>query len=427
MDDTWDLIVVGGGAAGFFGAITAARALGGQGRILILEKGKKILSKVKISGGGRCNVTHDCLDPKQMAREHYPRGNKELIGPMHRFGVADTLAFFEGQGVALKAEEDGRIFPVSDDSQTIIDALRKAANDENIQLRTRCGVEKIQRQNNSFLLITDDNKNLRTKSVLIATGGTRLRSSELLPASLGHKMKPPVASLFTFDINDSRLEGLQGISVDDALVQIDQLELQKTGPLLITHRGLSGPGILKLSAWGARELADLNYRFRLTVNWLGDQSPDSVLTRFEELRTRQGKKLVAKRSPFDALPNRLWQRLARAAKISDKRRWAELRAEEATRLSEQLIKSNFQVQGKSTNKDEFVTCGGVPTDEVDLRTLESRIVPGVYFAGEVLDIDGITGGFNFQNAWTTGFLAGQAIAQRCTRDESASSPTLIKT
>ena len=413
MTEDWNIIVIGGGAAGFFGAIICAERAPHK-RVLILEKSRKVLTKVKISGGGRCNVTHDCFDPKAMATRHYPRGNKALIGPMFRFGVAETVRWFEGRGVELKTESDGRIFPTTDDSQTIINCLREAAREAGVVVRTSTGVKEVtprggrSENGDGFELLLDGGERLFADQVLLATGGTRLSRSEKLARGLGHKLQPAVPSLFTFHIDDGRINGLQGLTVENVEVSVEGQRLESSGPLLITHRGVSGPAILKISAWGARELHEMDYQFSIVVNWLPGIDVDR---RIDDLRHGEGKKQVATRSFFEAIPKRLWRRLVKAAGISKKRRWADLSAESQRSLVGELTRCRLQVRGKSTNKDEFVTCGGVLTDEVDMRTMESRRCPGVFVAGELLDIDGVTGGFNFQNAWTTGYLAGCAMAE----------------
>lgn len=401
-----DLIVVGGGAAGFFAAITCAEH--SSKSVLILEKTSQLLQKVKISGGGRCNVTHDCFEPRELSR-NYPRGEKSLIGPLHRFGAADTVEWFTGRGVTLKTEADGRMFPDTDDSQTIIDTLRGAADDAGVRVHTSEGVASIVKNDDVFELTTDTRKQYTAGSVLIATGGTRSAAGAKLAAGLGHELAPATPSLFTFKVKDPRLEGLLGLSVSPAEVSVQQSKLRSRGPVLITHWGMSGPGILKISAWGARELAERNYRFDISVNWLPDDDPAGVVA---EKRGSEGKRQLSSRSPFDSIPKRLWVRLLDAAGVPDTTTWAQLSKQQANALLGQLTASTFAVTGKSTNKDEFVTCGGVALDEVNFKTMESKLVQGLYFAGEVIDVDGITGGFNFQNAWTSGFHAGSDIAAR---------------
>lgn len=401
-----DLIVVGGGAAGFFAAITCAENSGKS--VLILEKTSQLLQKVKISGGGRCNVTHDCFEPRELSRS-YPRGEKSLIGPFHRFGAADTVEWFAGHGVALKTEADGRMFPETDSSQTIVDTLLSAAGAAGVRIHTSEGVASIVRSEDNFDLVTDAGNSYTAASVLIATGGTRLAAGAKLAASLGHELLPPAPSLFTFKINDPRIDGLAGLAVSSAEVSVQQSKLTSSGPVLITHWGLSGPGILRISAWGARELAGRDYRFDISVNWLPDADPAAVIA---ENRLSEAKRQLSSRSPFPAVPKRLWLGLLAAAGVSAATTWSQLSKAEATELVRQLTGSIFTVTGKSTNKDEFVTCGGVSLNEIDFRTMESKLIPGLYFAGEVIDVDGITGGFNFQNAWTNGFHAGSAIAVR---------------
>jgi predicted Rossmann fold flavoprotein len=401
-----DLIVVGGGAAGFFSAITCAE--NSAKSVLILEKTSYLLHKVKISGGGRCNVTHQCFEPRELSR-NYPRGEKSLIGPFHRFGAADTVDWFAGRGVALKTEADGRMFPDTDSSQTIVDTLLGAAEAAGVGVNTSEGVTSIRATGVHFELETDAGNSYTAANVLIATGGTRLAAGARLASSLGHELRPPAPSLFTFKIEDPRIDGLAGLSVSPADVSIQQSKLASTGPVLVTHWGLSGPGILKISAWGARELAERGYRFDISVNWLPDVDPAAVVA---DKRRSEAKRQLAGRSPFPTIPKRLWVRLLAAAGISETTTWSQLGKSQTTALLGQLTDSKFAVNGKSTNKDEFVTCGGVSLDEIDFRTMESKLVPGLYFAGEVIDVDGVTGGFNFQNAWTSGFIAGSDIAAR---------------
>lgn len=404
-----DLVVVGGGAAGFFTAITCAE--NSTKSVLILEKTAQLLQKVKISGGGRCNVTHNCFEPRELSR-NYPRGEKSLIGPLHRFGAADTVEWFAGRDVALKTESDGRMFPVSNRSQTIVNALLTAARDAGVEIKTGEGVTSIaqvaaDQPHARFELTTDGEATYTADNVLLATGGTRSASGAKLAADLGHELQPATPSLFTFKIKDPRIDELSGLSVDNAEVSIHDSKLRSEGPVLITHWGLSGPGILKISAWGARELAGRDYRFDITVNWLPGQDPASIIA---SQRKNEGKRQLSTRCPFDSIPKRLWLRMLTAAGISDRATWAEVSKAHTAKLLTELTSATFSVDGKSTNKDEFVTCGGIVLDEINFKTMESKLVPGLYFAGEVIDVDGITGGFNFQNAWTSGFHAGMAIA-----------------
>jgi predicted Rossmann fold flavoprotein len=396
----FDLIVVGGGAAGFFSAITCAEKSGKS--VLILEKTSQLLQKVKISGGGRCNVTHNCFEPRELSR-NYPRGEKALIGPFHRFGAADTVEWFASRGVTLKTETDGRMFPDTDSSQTIIDALLGAADAAGVSIHTSEGVTSVVKNEGTFELVTDAGNSYTAACVLIATGGTRIAAGARLAASLGHELQPPTPSLFTFKIKDPLIEGLLGLSVSPAEVSIQQSKLSSRGPVLITHWGLSGPGILKISAQGARELAEHDYRFDISVNWLPDVDPAAVIA---EKRLSEGKRQLSGRSPFASIAKRLWLRLVVAAEVPDATTWAQLSKTQAAQLVSQLTASTFAVSGKSTNKDEFVTCGGVSLNEINFQTMASKLVQGLYFAGEV------TGGFNFQNAWTNGFHAGSDIASQ---------------
>ncbi|TXD37496.1 NAD(P)/FAD-dependent oxidoreductase [Lujinxingia vulgaris] len=415
MTETFDLIVIGGGAAGFYAAITCAEQsalYGASPRVLILEKSPRVLDKVRISGGGRCNVTHHCFDPKRMAT-NYPRGDKALIGPLHRFGVTETVAWFNDHGLTLKTEADGRMFPTTDNSQSVIDVLRGAADAAGVNVRTRAAVRSIEALEVSdpthprFEVTLRGDATLRAHHVVLATGGARSGGGAELARQLGHRLIEPVPSLFTFHVDDWRIRDLQGLAVDPVAVRIDEANLKNEGPLLITHRGFSAPAILKLSAWGARALHELDYTFTLSVDWLHGEDPAPT---FAALRKEAGTRHVHTRSPFDAIPKRLWQRLVAAARIDEQQTWATLQAGPRDALIAQLTDARFKVTGKSTHKDEFVTAGGVPTDDVDMRTMESRICPGAFIAGELLDVDGVTGGFNFQNAWTTGHLAGTAIA-----------------
>lgn len=401
-----DLIVVGGGAAGLFAAITCAE--NSEKSVLVLEKTPRLLHKVKISGGGRCNVTHHCFEPRELSR-NYPRGEKSLIGPMHRFGAADTVDWFAGRGVTLKTEADGRMFPDTDSSQTIVDTLIGAADAAGVVIHTSEGVTSIIKNEDTFDLETDAGNSYMAANVLIATGGTRIDAGAKLAARLGHELQPPTPSLFTFKVTDPRLDGLLGLSANPAEVSIQQSKLRSRGSVLITHWGLSGPGILKISAWGARELAALDYRFDISVNWLPDADPAAVIA---EKRINEGKRQLSSRSPFASIPKRLWLRLLAAAGVSDTLTWSRLSKQQANQLLSQLTAASFRVNGKSTNKDEFVTCGDVDLNGINFRTMESKLVPGLYFAGEVIDVDGVTGGFNFQNAWTNGFHAGSDIAAR---------------
>ena len=408
----YDMVVAGGGAAGFFGAITCAENHPGA-RIVILEKSREVLGKVRISGGGRCNVTHGCFDPRELT-ESYPRGSRQMIGPFNRWGPADTMAWFEARGVALKIEDDGRVFPQSDSSASIVNCLVDAAQDAGIEVRTGTALERVEPQaGGGFELDLIGGERMRTDYVLLTLGGTRNRIGADIASYLGHRIEAAAPSLFTFKIDDPRIDGLQGLSVAEARVEVDHtgIGLGAVGPVLVTHWGLSGPGILRVSAWGARELQRLEYRFEIVVNWSGTTSHEEILARFVTLRTESPRKSIVNDAQF-GIPTRLWKRLVEAALKSEasEMRWPHLSRDGARRLAEQVGACRFRVEGKSMNKDEFVTCGGVGLRDVQFKTMQSRVMEGVYFAGEILDIDGITGGFNFQSAWTTSRIAGESIA-----------------
>ncbi len=417
LSSDYDLVVAGGGAAGFFGAITFAEACPGS-RVVILEKSSQVLGKVKISGGGRCNVTHACFDPRALTK-FYPRGSKQLIGPFHHWSPTDTMEWFEGRGVPLKIEEDGRVFPKSDSSQSIMDCLTGAARAAGVVVRTSTALESAEvGEEGAFDLRLNGGERLHAKRLLLTLGGTRNQFGADLAARFGHRIEEAAPSLFTFKIADARLAGLQGLSVPEATVQVKSVEpklnLQAVGPVLITHWGLSGPGILKVSAWGARELQKLEYRFDVLVNWCGQLSEPQILQRFDELRIESPRKCITNDPQF-GMPSRLWKCLLESvlgdghADLSELR-WPHLPRDLARRLALEFGACRFRVDGKSMNKDEFVTCGGVHLGDVQFKTMESRLIPGLHFAGEILDIDGVTGGFNFQAAWTTSRLAGEAIA-----------------
>lgn len=402
------IAVVGGGAAGFFGALTAAQS-DPTAEIVVLEKGPQFLAKVKISGGGRCNVTHDLFQERDFARR-YPRGEHALIGAFKQFQARDTVAWFAERGVTLKTEKDGRMFPVTDSSQTVIDCLLNAARQAHVRLVNNCGVESIARiSDDSFELNLSNGELLKCDRLLLAIGGTRTPALGQIAIALGHTLEPPVPSLFTFHIDCHWLRELSGLSVERVEASIPETQLAESGPLLATHWGVSGPVILRLSAWGARELHEKDYRFTLRVNWLPDFHAEKLAGIFQARRTSTPAKMIVN-SPLAPLPSRLWEKLVIASGIAADARWSALSRAQQHQLIQQLLRTEFAVTGKSLNKDEFVTCGGVRLNEVNFKTMESRICPGLFFAGEVLDIDGITGGFNFQAAWTTGWIAGRAMA-----------------
>ena len=403
----WDVIIVGGGPAGFFSGIRCAE-LNPELKVLIIEKAQQTLGKVLISGGGRCNVTHACFDPAQLIT-YYPRGGSALRGAFTRFQPEDTIRWFEKRGVRLKTESDGRMFPVTDSSATIADCLRDSAKKAGITVQTGTSLLKVESlsENGFRLEVRNDAQvfHLQTKKILLAAGSDP-KTRDMIK-SLGHSIEEPVPSLFTFNISDKRLEGLSGVSVESVTVKMDSLT--QRGPLLITHWGVSGPAVLRLSAWGARALFEKKYRAVLIVNWLGDTSFDKaleVLQRHKDWHENTRKKVSADPA-FTQLPARLWKQLAY---FVGEKNWGDITKTEIRKLAEELTMGNFEITGKGQFKEEFVTCGGVRLDEVNFKTMQSRVVENLFFAGEVLDIDGITGGFNFQSSWTTGWLAGTALA-----------------
>ena len=402
------VVVVGGGAAGFFAAIAAAES---GLEVSIVEATSKVLGKVLISGGGRCNVTHACFDPRLLV-QHYPRGGKELRGPFSRFQPGDTVDWFQSRGVRLKTEADGRMFPLTDRSTTIANCLQRAAQQAGVRVMTSCKVSEIQRAEAKFRVLGTDGKDVVADRLLLATGGSRagLRMAE----HLGHTIEPPVPSLFTFKMRDRRLHGLAGVSVDDAHLELatSTERLRQNGPLLITHWGLSGPAVLKLSAWGARALYQDRYRAKLTINWLPNRSPEAVRNEILGAKQTMARKTMDSQPMFE-FPRRLWKSLVQFAVGPEVPRWAETSSHALQRLLRELTAGEHEVTGKGEFKEEFVTCGGVRLSEVDFKTMQSRVCPGLYFAGEILDIDGVTGGFNFQNAWTTGWLAGISMLDDC--------------
>ncbi|WP_330442176.1 NAD(P)/FAD-dependent oxidoreductase [Flavobacterium sp. C4GT6] len=404
MSKSFDVVIAGGGAAGFFTAINIAEG-NPKLKIAILERGKEVLSKVRISGGGRCNVTHACFIPNDLAK-FYPRGERELKGPFNRFCSGDTIEWFERHGVELKIEEDGRIFPVTDSSQTIIDCFLNASANLGIQVLTGESIQNIYRAEDYWKIETQ--KEIYLSAKLVMTTGSNPKMWDMMH-ELGHTIVPPVPSLFTFNIKDPRIKDLMGISAV-ASVKVKGTKLNASGPLLITHWGMSGPGILRVSAWGARELFDKNYQFTLQVNWLNETGFEECEETLWDLKQNQPKKTVVKYCPFD-FPNRLWHSLVNAAGISAEARWADVSKVQLLALVVQLVNGEFKVNGKSTFKEEFVTAGGIELKEVNFKTMESKTQKDLYFAGEILNIDAITGGFNFQNAWTGGYIAAQSVLE----------------
>lgn len=413
------IVVIGGGAAGFFGAIEAAH---NGAQVTLLEAGRAPLAKVRVSGGGRCNVTHACFEPSILV-QHYPRGGKALRGAFTRFQPQDTINWYQRHGVQLKTEADGRMFPTTDNSETIIHCLMDSARQHQIKLWASASVKKIETtpdnsqghpqghpQGKRFLITIKGDQTLRADRILLATGGSPQGHS--LAQSLGHSITAVAPSLFTFNLQDDRLTGLAGLSVPSARLRltVGDEKFEQTGPLLITHWGLSGPAVLKLSAWAARTLHQANYNARLTITWLPKDTDDSLRKTLQSVKSQLPQRLVLPNCPL-MIPKRLWESFCRHAEITEKTRWAELSKRSINLLIQNLLQGNYTISGKGQFKEEFVTCGGVDLKEVDFKTMESRICPGLYFAGELLDIDGVTGGFNFQSAWTTGWIAGQSMAQ----------------
>ncbi len=402
------IVVVGGGAAGFFAAIHAAQT--GR-RVVLLEKTQKLLTKVAISGGGRCNVTHACPHASQLVRR-YPRGGKELKKAFDIFGTQHTVKWFESRGVALKTEADGRMFPVSDSSASIVNCLMKEAAKAGVEIRTAWAVQSLQKKSDgTYLLRSKTGAELLTPNLIIAAGGFSKESDYVLFESLNLKTISPVPSLFTFNVPNGGMSDLMGLSVPRATVQIEGTKWKEEGPLLITHWGFSGPAVIKLSAWAARDLHERSYRFSALINWtaMGEEEVRNELMNRREQHPRQN---PAAHPMFD-LPGRLWNRLLERAGIIEKP-WSEQSNRALNLLTEQLVRSKFEVSGKTTFKEEFVTCGGIDLSEVNLKTFECLNHPGLFFVGEILNVDGVTGGFNFQHAWTSGFLAGSRAAKRTT-------------
>ena len=403
----WDVVIAGGGPAGFFAAIRCAE-LNPDLRILILEKSSQTLGKVLISGGGRCNVTHACFDPAQLIT-YYPRGGMALRGAFTRFQPLDTIKWFETHGVKLKAEADNRMFPITDSAKTIADILNFEAKNAGVKVHIGTTLQKVEKSpRGGFKLEVRKGGEvlpIQTKKLLIATGSDS-KTREIVK-SLGHSIEEPVPSLFTFNVKDKRIDGLAGVAVENVTLKMDSIT--QSGPMLITHWGLSGPAVLRTSAWGARILFDKNYRSTLTVNWLGDYKLDATLEILQRNKNwpESARKKIATQPAFSQIPIRLWKQLTQY--IGDKN-WGDISKVELRKLAEELTAGQFEILGKGQFKEEFVTCGGVNLDEVDFKTMQSRIVEDLFFAGEVLDIDGITGGFNFQSSWTTGWLAGNTLA-----------------
>lgn len=407
-EDGYDLIVVGGGAAGFFAAIEFASQRP-ERKTMILEKSGKVLSKVKVSGGGRCNVTHNSDNPFELAR-HYPRGSKVMKSLLSKFSATDMVRWLAERQVELHTEDDGRMFPVTNNSQTIINCFIHEAERKDIKIVLNEGVEATTKSNDGILLRCRSGRLYNAKAILIATGGNPTLEFYRWIAETGSRVRTPIPSLFTFNEPTREFADLMGLSVENAEVRIEGTKFRQMGPLLVTHWGFSGPAIIRLSAWAAEYLFENKYDFKILINWTGTATEDEIRKNFEEQRKANPKQKIA-RHPHFGLPHRLWQRLCLKSEISDDKVWGEVAKKNLNRLLEHLIRCRFSISGKTTFKEEFVTCGGVELDQIDLETLESKQFPGVFFAGEVLNIDGETGGFNFQAAWTTGYLAARGVVQ----------------
>jgi predicted Rossmann fold flavoprotein len=401
------IIVIGGGAAGFFAAINAAQKNASY-RVTIIEKTGKILSKVRVSGGGRCNVTHACFDTNLLVK-NYPRGEKELRSIFSKFSAQDTINWFEQRGVFLKTESDGRMFPATNNSETIVNCFLKEANQHHIEILLNHEVEYISKNHDhSFTLTIKNGTSITCDTIIVTTGGNAKESGYNWLQKTGHSIKQPVPSLFTFNLPNQPITKLMGVSVPNAKVKIAYTKIETNGPLLITHWGLSGPAILKASAWGARELADLGYSYSVYINWLPKYNEEKLRIEFSNQRLENPAKTIVNSAYFE-LPKRLWEYLLEKTGIKHDLRWADLSKKQMNVIIQTLLNDEYQVQGKTTFKEEFVTCGGINLKEIDLSTMQSRIIPNLFFAGEVIDVDGITGGFNFQNAWSTAWVAAQNI------------------
>jgi predicted Rossmann fold flavoprotein len=401
------VVIIGGGAAGYFAAITAAQTNPSL-QVILLEAGSQVLRKVKISGGGRCNLTHHCFDPKELSTK-YPRGARELRGAFYHWQPKDTIEWFEQRGVKTKVEEDGRMFPVTDNSQTVINCLRSEARKHAVSERLNSRVTVLRPIDGQWEIEINSKECLIADKVCLALGSLKQSGLEEILKKLGHTISPLLPSLFAFNLPSHPLKDLAGVAVQQAAVRTSPKSVVQVGPVLITHRGLSGPAILRASAWDACELAGANYQFTAEINWLGKKTPAQIRHQLQEFRKERAVKKL-KHNPFSELPKRLWEKLFELSGIDPETTWAHLPKETMAKLLNQLTAHQAEVSGKTMNKEEFVTCGGINLKEVDFRTMESKVCSGLYFAGECLDLDGITGGFNFQAAWTTGRIAGLAMA-----------------
>lgn len=402
------LIVIGGGAAGFFCAVNAAR-MKPDLEVIVIEKSNKLLSKVKVSGGGRCNTTHACFEIPELAKK-YPRGQQFLKKAFHYFNTTDTNQWFADRKVELVAEADGRMFPATNDSQTIINCLLNEADKYGVKVFMQTEIKVIEKKENQFVLFSANGKEFLADDLCIACGGFPKAVMFDWLVKLGHTIELPVPSLFTFNMPGNKISDLMGLSVPMATVKIMGTKLVEQGPLLITHWGMSGPVILKLSAWGARILADKSYQFTIMVNWLSNDTEQGLRESWHNLRNELAAQKMANKNPF-GIPNRLWNYLLNLSEIKEETRWADLPSKEQNKLIKNLTAGEFAVNGKTTFKEEFVTCGGIKLNEIDPNTMQSKKVDHLFFAGEIMDIDGVTGGFNFQNAWTSGWIAANAISK----------------
>lgn len=402
-----DVIIIGGGAAGFFAAINSAQ-LNKNCSVLILEKSSKLLSKVRISGGGRCNVTHACFDNDLLVK-NYPRGEKELRNVFSRFTTKDTIEWFQKRGVSLKTEADGRMFPESNTSETIINCLLQEAQNAGVKIKLNVDIQEINKDEDQHFLLKDlQQQTYRCKKLIVATGGNPKEQAYEWLKKTGHSIVSPVPSLFTFNVPNHAITQLMGVSVPLAKVKIKAAKLETEGPLLITHWGLSGPAVLKASAISARALNELNYHFNVAVSWLPKHTEEKVRIEFANQREEAAAKVISANCPFE-LPKRLWEYFVATAGIDKNLRWADLTKKNSNDLVQSLLNNEYEVKGKTTFKDEFVTCGGIKLNEINFSTMESKVIPDLFFAGEVINIDGITGGFNFQNAWSSGWIAAQGL------------------
>ncbi len=402
------LVVIGGGAAGFFCAVNAAR-MHPQLEVILLEKTGKLLSKVNVSGGGRCNVTHACYSISEMIKK-YPRGAAFLKKAFHQFFTTDTIEWFNSRGVQLKSENDGRMFPITNNSETIINCLLNEASKYNVDIRMNAGVTAIKKTAGKWEIELLSGNTISADMVCVSSGGSPKLSQFDWLKKLGHSVEEPVPSLFTFNMPGNKITELMGVVVENVSVKIAGEKIQESGPLLITHWGMSGPAILKLSAYAARVLADKNYNFTFIINWLPEYNEINLKDKFQTVRFEIAAQKIANRNPF-SLPSRLWEYLLNVSGINPDIRWADLPAKEQNKLIKNLCAQEFPVKGKTTFKEEFVTAGGINTAEIDVNTMQSKLHGGLFFAGEILNIDGVTGGFNFQNAWTTGWLAARGAGE----------------